>query len=752
MKNITYKTKFLFTYIVAFILVVVPLGYVFKSLDKSDVSNISVQNLKHKISEREEYLHDFFYPYRTSIKALSHNNDLKIFLETSQNKSVIDNLFLQLKRSLPCITQIRLIDLQGNELIKAQGTPIGLFKEKAISKLVASNELQNKAHRDYFQKFLDLGVDEIGLSKMDLIMENGKIVDPKQPTFRMGMIIYDAQNNKKAMIVYNICLRTFFQLLNKTTLYYVHLIDGNGEFINHHDPKYGLLGEQTYTLKDEFPNEYENILANDVYYGKNFYTKKLTDFDNGQDLRILLELKFEKLTQENKMLQENLILIFIVLAILLIPFIVYLSNLPDKIKKEANKQKYISQICNLPNRMALMQDLMDKKFAKSIIVLIEFTNIIKIQNSYGYSISDTLVRDIAKYLSMYENPQIKNLYKNNYDTFAFQYEYKNEQDLKTFLDGLYINLQQQVFTIRFEDLDIDFSINCIIGTSDPHNLKNSLDELQEAENALDIALDKNKNIVIYDNEHISQIVQNMQNILMSKNIKSAIDNDLLILNYQPIYNNRSKKIEKYECLVRMKIDDQIYFPDQFLPLAKEINYYEKLTYKVIDMACKYFQDKDYEFSINLSIYDVSNKLFKNYLFEKLEQYGVTNKIVLEIVESESINNYEEFIKFIKEAKEFGCKIAIDDFGSGYSNFDYILQFSEYIDYLKLDGTLVKDVAANNNTAILVGSLKFLCDNLSIQTIAEYVENEEILNVLTSIGVDYSQGYYIGKPADNLQDN
>ncbi len=749
MKNITYKTKFLFSYIIVIILIIIPLIYTFNSFVNSDVTHISKQEFKNKILEREEYLDDFFYPYKTSIQALALNDDLHNYLNSQDNQSTIENLFLQLKRSLPCVSQVRLLDLNGNEIIRADGTPIGIMKDKAISKLVDKEHLKNKSNRDYFKRFLDLNENELGLSHMDLNAENGKIDIPKAPTLRMGMLIFDENKQKQAMIIYNICLRSFFNLLNKTTLYHVHLIDKYGNFILHHNPKYGLMGDEPYTLKDEFPNEHMHILENDEYYGTNFYSKKLTHFDNGQELRILLEIKYLYLTNENISNQDRFIYVFIVIALLCLPLVIYFSKIPDKIKQEAKQQKFISQICNLPNRMALMQDLLDKKFEDSMIILIEFTNIIKIQNSYGYSISDTLVREIAQYLSNYKDSYIQKLYKNNYHVFAFQYRYVNDTTLEKFLNKLHSNLEKQIFTIKFEDLDIDFSINCLIGTSNPNNLNNSIDELQEAENALDNAIEQNKNIVIYDNEHVAQIVENIQNIAMSKNIKNAIDNDLLILHYQPIYNNHTNKIEKYECLVRMQIGDVLYFPDNFLPLAKEINYYEKLTYKVIDKACDFFKDKEYEFSINLSIYDVSNKLFKAYLFDKLEQYKVKDKIVLEIVESESINNYEEFIKFIKEAKEFGCKIAIDDFGSGYSNFDYILEFSEYIDYLKIDGSLIKNIALNENTAILVGSLKFLCDNLNIKSIAEYVENEEILATLSSIGIDYSQGYHIGKPKDSL---
>ena len=133
----------------------------------------------------------------------------------------------------------------------------------------------------------------------------------------------------------------------------------------------------------------------------------------------------------------------------------------------------------------------------------------------------------------------------------------------------------------------------------------------------------------------------------------------------------------------------------------------------------------------------------------MSYYNIENKLVLEIVEQEGIENYDEFFEFIKKIKKHGCKIAIDDFGSGYSNFEYIINLSDYIDYLKIDGSLIKNLSTDFKSQALVGSLKFLCDQLNIKTIAEYVEDENIFMYLKSIGIDYSQGYYIGKPQSDI---
>ncbi|MBN2782360.1 MAG: EAL domain-containing protein [Campylobacterales bacterium] len=229
-----------------------------------------------------------------------------------------------------------------------------------------------------------------------------------------------------------------------------------------------------------------------------------------------------------------------------------------------------------------------------------------------------------------------------------------------------------------------------------------------------------------------------------------MDNNGVELYYQPIYNNLTNKIEKFETLMRLKVDDKILYPDSFLGLSKEIKKYRKLTNSMIDKSFQFFHDKSYEFSINLSAEDIFDKDFEKFFFDKIEQYKIADRLVVEIVESETINDYNYFYEFIIKVKNVKAKVAIDDFGSGYSNYEHLLALSEYVDYLKIDGSLIKNVLKDHKSKILVESIQNFCKELGMKTIAEYVEDEELLNYLKRIGVNYSQGYYIGKPQKELK--
>ena len=749
MEKISYRLKLLSIYITTLIIIFILVFNLLSSFSTTNVGTISKENFKSKSLEREAYLHDFFYPYITTLKAIQESEITKQYLSNELSKETIQSYFLDIKKSLPCLTQVKFLDNNGMEKVKIEGTPVGLFKEKAISEIIQENKLQNKSNKTYIQNFLNLQKGKLGLSKIELNKEYGKTILPKQPSIQLGMTVYDNLEEKQGIVVLNICLRTFFKLLNRTTLYNVYLIDEQGVFLNHHNPEYGLLGvNSNYTFLEEFPKEGKKALNQDQYFGKKFYSLKIRNFNNGQNIRLILELKYSEALQETQETKDNFIFFTFILALLFFLISIYFAKLPDILKKQAEKEKLTSKLTNLPNRLALMEDLSRNVFKNSLVILISANNILRIQNTYGYEISNSLVQQLTAYLTKY-NKGIKKVYSTSYNVFGLQYEYKDNQSFQNFLNNLIETIENYSFIINIEGNDVEFAIEITVGVSDPQMRNNSIEELNEAENALEYALEKKSQLEIFSSSFHENIKENRENLLLAKKIKKAIDNDGIILHFQPIYNNLTEKIEKYESLIRMQCEDKMIFPDQFLPIAKQINKYNILSYIVIDKAFKYFKDKDCEFSINISILDIENIHFQEYLFERLKHYEISNKLVLEIVEQEGVENYNQFFEFIKKIKSYGCKIAIDDFGSGYSNYEYIINSSEYIDYLKIDGSLIKNLPTNPKTQILVGSLKFLCDNLNIATIAEYVEDEEVLRYVQSIGIDYSQGYYIGKPNENL---
>jgi EAL domain-containing protein (putative c-di-GMP-specific phosphodiesterase class I) len=188
-------------------------------------------------------------------------------------------------------------------------------------------------------------------------------------------------------------------------------------------------------------------------------------------------------------------------------------------------------------------------------------------------------------------------------------------------------------------------------------------------------------------------------------------------------------------------------PFFFLEHAKKSELYIKLTQVMIEKTFKKFANLEYEFSINLLLQDIESPKVMKCLVDHLEKFQCGKRVVLEIVESEGIYNFDLVSKFITMVKNYGCKIAIDDFGTGYSNFSYLAKLD--IDYIKIDGSLVKDIDKDLAQMATVESILHFAKKMCIKTIAEYVENEVICNILCRLGVDFSQGYYFSKPQEEL---
>ena len=229
-------------------------------------------------------------------------------------------------------------------------------------------------------------------------------------------------------------------------------------------------------------------------------------------------------------------------------------------------------------------------------------------------------------------------------------------------------------------------------------------------------------------------------------LKEALNNYNIVSYFQPIVHNKTKKVEKYESLVRLiDSDKNIVSPYFFLNIAKEGKYYQKITSIVLKNSFRALFYTNLTISINLSALDIEKSETRKIFITLLKKYKTdTHRIVLELLEDENIKDKIAITTFLKEIKEYGVKIAIDDFGSGLSNFARVLEYQP--DFIKIDGSLIRNIHNDTIAQHIVETIVTFSKKQNIQTIAEYVENEEVYNTVCELGVDYSQGYYFGKPA------
>ncbi|MDD2358648.1 MAG: EAL domain-containing protein, partial [Thiovulaceae bacterium] len=182
-------------------------------------------------------------------------------------------------------------------------------------------------------------------------------------------------------------------------------------------------------------------------------------------------------------------------------------------------------------------------------------------------------------------------------------------------------------------------------------------------------------------------------------------------------------------------------------ISKAIKVYAEVTKAIIEKTFEIFKDNEYEVSINLSIEDIMSAEIYTFIITNLKKYGIGNRVTFELLESEAIIDYKKVLRFITEVKRFGAKIAVDDFGSGYSNFAYLTRIK--VDYIKLDGSLIKNIDINENSRLITETIVAFAKQMKIKTIAEYVHSSTVQSVIKEIGIDYSQGYYIDEPLPKL---
>jgi len=409
-------------------------------------------------------------------------------------------------------------------------------------------------------------------------------------------------------------------------------------------------------------------------------------------------------------------------------------------KKIIRDNAYIDTHTKLPNRMQLIRDKIKYSLKNDLtLIILNIDSFQAINTIYGNNFGDEILKVFSLWIKDNMPTPESILYKFESDVYAILIPSNyDKKELSIYIKELNFKISKTGLTCKGIDINISFTIGCAQGKK--NLLKLASIAYKEAKKA-------QKSYVIHDvnNKKEEEYINNTKIINI---LKKSLENDLIIPYFQPIMDTQTKKIDKYETLMRIqKEDGNILMPFEFLDIAKHSKLYPSLSRNIIKKAFSSFERSSIEFSVNLSFQDISNKTTNKFIFDILNEYDIGSWVVFEILESEGINNYDTVLKFTEAVKSFGAKIAIDDFGSGYSNFERILKLQP--DYIKLDGSLIKNIDKNDDMKILTQTIISFANKLGIKTIAEYVHSKEVLDIITQMGVDFAQGYYIGKPSPNI---
>jgi len=394
-----------------------------------------------------------------------------------------------------------------------------------------------------------------------------------------------------------------------------------------------------------------------------------------------------------------------------------------------NETLKVGSSSDIQNRLEMLGDVN--------FFLINIDNFSNINLGYGYKIGTDILNQFAKYLNMLK-PATAELFRFYSDKYVLidTNEYSKE-DLALIAEEILAFFSQ---TEIFVNNEIEFNLSLSIGISRAQGLTNIL----QAEIAIKELREGKRNHYMIFNPNSEFAKKEQKEIYWIRKIKKAVANEEIVAYFQPIVNNHTGNIEKYECLARLKDDESIISPSFFMNAAKATGSLSFVTKAIIAQSFKMFSSNDLEFSINVTGEDLVENYLEEFLLKNVHIYNINpSRVVLELLEDITTLDKGTTIKQLASLREHGFKVAIDDFGAENSNMSRLLEIKP--DYLKIDGAFIKNIIDDTKSQIIVEAIVGICKKSGIKIIAEYIHNEEVQERVKALDIDYSQGYFFGEP-------
>jgi len=403
------------------------------------------------------------------------------------------------------------------------------------------------------------------------------------------------------------------------------------------------------------------------------------------------------------------------------------------------KDESIDVLTSLPDNRALIESL--KPLKSMTYFLLNIDNFSNINNAYGYNIGDDILNQVAKNLNRLKQKS-SIIYRFCSDRFVLLDESRLSEDEIATICELILSFFNQTEIIV--DDDISLKISFTIGVSQAVGLIN----ITQAEWAMKESRISQRNNYTIFNPSSLYVHKQQQNLIWMQKIQEAILEETIVAFYQPIINNSTGKVEKYECLARIEDDDEIISPFHFLEAAKLTGNTSYITKAIIVQSFKKFANTSYEFSINITSEDLGLHYLETYLLKQVSKYNIDpSRVVLEILEEISSIGDDNILDQLNSLRMNGFQIAIDDFGAENSNFSRLLEIDP--EYIKIDGSFIKNILTDEKSQIIVDAIIMVCKKRDIKIIAEYIHSEEVQKKVKELGINYSQGFYFGAPSQEL---
>lgn len=421
-------------------------------------------------------------------------------------------------------------------------------------------------------------------------------------------------------------------------------------------------------------------------------------------------------------------------------FMLHEKQLQDQIeiyKDTIHLSKNIYQLTKLPSKFALQDALSE---GKKSIIYINIDHFDFVNSTYGMGMANKLLKECAKKLTLFAAINAT-LFHITADEFVILLDKPSENQ------ALLLSQQIQAF---FKESAIEFDphthfITLSLGIDHgegKHLFINSKAASKEARYF------GGNQIVVYD-KNSKYMKEQRESLYWINILKNAFDEDKIFTYYQPIISSDNNTVKHYEVLCRlMDENNRLIDANKFIQSAKQLGFITQITKTVIDKTFKCFTENNYNFSINITMYDLHENYLERFLKYKCERYDIEpSRVHLEIVEDIIVEKTELLDKQILALKEMGFHVIIDDFGTDKSAFNRMFELQA--EFIKIDGSFIKELNGDRAHKIVVKSIVEFAKRSGIKTIAEHVESKEVYDIVKELGIDYAQGYFLGKPDINL---
>jgi len=516
-----------------------------------------------------------------------------------------------------------------------------------------------------------------------------------------------------------------------------YLLDGSKQDKGEFDEKFSVISPEwdvAYNTKQPTIINQKKVDILSLTFLRPFVLNGKTEAIIAIDFSVNFPKKIKKATEP---MREVLIYIFIAIGLLL-SLLIYQIIVNYMTKKDS----FIDPLTQVYNRHFLRDFLNRMHTDRYQLVMLDIDYFKKINDHYGHDAGDYILKNVAKLIkSLIRNDDILVRFGGEEFLLFVKKDTKNSKHVVDVAQRICSTLEATEF--RFNETVIKVTISAGITLHIQH-YKTLNDAIKHADNMLYIAKREGRNKVIY-----SQSNKNLD-IKEINDIKEAIENKNIFCEFQAIYEIHTNRIVKYEALVRLyTYDKRVVYPKEFLSTIAHTAVYRDMTKAVLEIVLQIIREKSVYISINLNFSDILDDAIYKMVKDEIEmQSEIAHWLTVELLEYEPLNENRIVKKCLVDLQKYGVKIAIDDFGSGYANYD-VFNFIP-VDIIKIDASLIRNISNSSLSYSIVKSIASLAQELNIEVIAEFVDSKEILEKLESLNIQYAQGFYLAKPRKEIK--